>query len=263
MSIVVDSVSWVRGSKRVLQNISFEVEKASICALVGPNGAGKSSLLHVLTGATAPSKGSITINGTPISKYSRTQQALVRALVPQQHALGTQLSVIDVVTGGRFALHKGYPTDSDLEAAWRALELVEAEHLATNMVNKLSGGEGQRVAIARALAQLDHKRHDGMQVLLLDEPTANLDPKLSQTIVRVVQYAATTQNMCVVVSLHDLSVVAQVATQCVALHKGQISCAGNTEDVLADSRLSACFGVQLHVMKSPLTNRTLVEVAAQ
>ena len=180
----VDRVTVEVGRARLVDAVSLRVEAGEVLALVGPNGAGKSTLLDALAGTRAPTSGAVRLDGRTLVATDAAALARRRAVVQQSEALEFPLSALEVVLLGRhphLALSRlglGREHEADVATAWRALNRVDAGHLAARAFPTLSGGEKQRVRIARALAQIDHgapASNPTSRFLLCDEPAAGLD----------------------------------------------------------------------------------------
>src|SRR5688500_15443388 len=165
----IQNLSVDCGSRRILHDVSFDVQSGEVLALIGPNGAGKSTLIRAVSGVI-PYGGRVRTNGDDFSSLSTIRRARYIATVPQAVALPPAYTVWDTVLFGR-TLHLGFlgqPSHRDEEIARQSLQRVSALSFADRRVGELSGGEQQRILLARALCQ-------STPILLLDEPTAHLD----------------------------------------------------------------------------------------
>ena len=158
------------GDKPVVQDISLAIPEGGITCLLGPNGSGKSTLLKSFAGLLPPQSGQTFLDGRPVTDWNRRQLALRLAMLPQKPIVPEGIKVRDLVALGRFPHRKWWQGNStaDDEATTEAMTMTGVLELAERPVQSLSGGQQQRAWIAMALAQ-------GTQILLLDEPTANLD----------------------------------------------------------------------------------------
>ncbi|MDC0723061.1 heme ABC transporter ATP-binding protein [Nannocystis bainbridge] len=252
MSLVASRIGVTVGRAELLRDLSLVAECARVLAVVGPSGAGKSTLLRVWAGEQAPSAGELRFDGRPLAQVHPTSLARMRAVLPQASALRFPLTALEVATLGRLPHPGRGETRRDRDIAWAALELAEVAHLAERLAPTLSGGEQQRVQLARVLAQIwepspEHPR----RYLLLDEPTANLDPGHAVRILaRLRQFVRATDTALVLV-LHDLGAASQCADDLALLHAGRCVAHGEPADVLTPERLEACFGARFDLVPAP------------
>ncbi len=194
-----DGVSLQLGGRRVLDRVSVTLSAGQWVAVVGPNGAGKSSLLSVLAGLRQPNEGSVWLDGRPIDEWTATERARQIAWLAQQGEAEGEIAARDVVRLGRLPHHGllGAPGAADEAAVDAAMAETECTAYAGRRLSQLSGGERQRVLLARVLAVQ-------AGVLLLDEPTAHLDPPHQRALLRSVARRAAA-GAAVAVVLHDLT----------------------------------------------------------
>lgn len=230
----------------VIEALDLRVETGEIVALVGPNGSGKSTLLRALGRVLRPRGGAVLLDGRALAEWQTREIARQLAMLPQGPALGSDLSVHELVWMGR-SPHQGIlglPTAADREAvAWAIAETGIGE-FGTRQLSSLSGGERQRVWLAMALAQQP-------QVLLLDEPTTFLDLNHQLEVLDLIRYLNDEHGITVVMVLHDLNQAARYASRVVALHQGRIHAQGSPTDVLNTDTLSEVFSVQARILPGP------------
>ncbi|WSJ88489.1 heme ABC transporter ATP-binding protein [Streptomyces sp. NBC_01304] len=250
---VVASASDLRvrlGGHEVLGGVSLEARAGEVLALVGPNGAGKSTLLAALAADLPATAGVVRICGRPTQEWGAAELALRRAVLPQAAALSFPFTVAEVVRMGR-APWAGTPLeDSDDEAVAAALAATEVASFATRPFSALSGGERARVALARVLAQR-------APLLLLDEPTAALDLRHQELVLRICRERAAAGDAVVVV-LHDLGLAGAYADRVAVLHAGVVAADGPPSEVLEESLLSRVYRQPVEVLPHPRTGVPLV-----
>lgn len=239
MKISLDRAGVRIGGHWLVRNVSMQVSPNRITALVGPNGSGKSTVLRLLAGLWRPSEGQVSVDGSDMASLGRRSLARRVAFVPQNPRIDLPFTVRHIVAMGRHP-HLGRfesPGKRDLEAVEAALDRVDVQRLAGRPVNELSGGEFQRVIIARSLAT-------EADVILLDEPTSNLDLDHSLETLELLRRLAT-DGKGVAVALHDLNAVARWADHAALLDRGRLRLHGPVDDVLSDEQLVTVFGVEI------------------
>jgi iron complex transport system ATP-binding protein len=230
-----DGVGFRFGSRSVLEGLSFEIAPGTCNALIGPNGVGKTTLLRLASGSLTASTGEVTVSGTPIAKVHRRQRAQLVALVPQQLDVPFDFSVQQIVEQGRtpyLGLLRG-PGREDRAAVDRALELADVSGLRHRVFNELSGGERQRVKIALGLAQQP-------ELLLLDEPTQNLDIGRQVELIDLLHYLRLT-GLTILASIHDLHLVPQNFDCVHLLGPRHTHRSGTPDEVLTTPMLAEAF----------------------
>ena len=232
-----DKVEVRYDSVRVLGPVSLEVESGRWVGLIGPNGAGKSTMLRAALGAVAH-EGAVTVSD------SERRPGLDIAWMPQRPQMPNEMTVVDYVLLGRTP-HLGYlgsEGSEDLKAVGLALDKLEMVDFAERALGTLSGGEAQRVVLARALAQ-------EAPVLLLDEPTANLDIGHARDVLEVVDELRRTEQLTVVTAVHDLTLAGLFADRLVLLGAGLIQGDGRPEVVLTEELLRSHYGSGVRVIQ--------------
>lgn len=234
-----------------LQGVSLALVPGRVTALIGPNGAGKSTLLHLLSGARAPARGSVTLDGQPLSDWSPSALARRRAVLPQSLELSFPFRSMEVVLMGRSA-HSGRSSRVlDLEVAAAALQEVDAGHLAERVYPTLSGGERQRVQLARVLAQIwPETGEDATRFLLLDEPTNNLDLSHQHRLLAFARRLAE-RGVGVLAVLHDPNLAALYADRIILLVNGQVQVEGTVEAVLTEAQIEKAFDLRVAIQRHP------------
>jgi len=226
----------------VLHNISFSVERGTICGLLGPNASGKTTLLKCINGVLKPKEGEVKVNGSQIRELSRREIARLMAVVPQQTTVVFSFTALQMVVMGRAArLGKlKLPSRQDYRDAEKALEELKVGDLAKRPFNELSGGERQLIILARALFQ-------DTLILLMDEPTSHLDFKNQFMIMDMVREVTKEKKLATVVSLHDPNLAARYCSQMVMLKEGRIYQEGPKEAVFGPKTLEAVYGIKVIV----------------
>jgi iron complex transport system ATP-binding protein len=219
-------------------------------ALIGPNGAGKSTLLRALNGSLRPVSGEILFEGNALKAFTRRDVSRRIAVVAQEAELRFPVTVLEFVLGGRYAWavpsNWGWETERDLRVIREVLAETELSHLEDRFMDELSGGERQRCLLARALAT-------EARLLLLDEPTANLDLAHQANMLTLVRGRCDNYTRAAIVITHDLNLAAHYADQVLLLDKGVNVAAGEPKAVLTPALLKEVFKVQVLVDEHPIT----------
>jgi iron complex transport system ATP-binding protein len=238
------------GKRHAVVDVSLSVTPGNITAIVGANGAGKSSLLRALNGAIEPSSGEILLDGKPLTSFTRRAIGRRIAVVTQEALLAFPVSVLEYVLGGRYAWsgsgNWGWESKRDLEIAFEVLRQAELENFSARLMNELSGGERQRAVLARALATK-------AGILLLDEPTANLDLAHQASMLQLVRAHCDERSTAAVIVTHDINLAAEFANQVVLLKGGYLIAAGKPREVLTEELLSEVLEIKVLVDAHPLS----------
>jgi iron complex transport system ATP-binding protein len=233
-----------------LDDVSLEIPAAACTAIIGPNGAGKSTLLDVLAGRSRADSGTVQFAGRPIADWAPVELACRRAFLPQSLDVAFPIRVIDLVMLGRSPYHGKTSAREDRSAGETALRLTDAWHLRDRSYQRISGGERQRVQLARAIAQVwrAQPRDGEPRMLLLDEPTASLDPGHRLAVMRLLR-DLTIAGIGVVLALHDLNDAARFADRVVLLHQGRIVSEGGPEAAMRAEVLTSAYGAEAQIIR--------------
>lgn len=219
-----------------LKGVSLEVPDGQVLGLIGPSGAGKSTLIRCVNRLVEPTTGSIDLNGAEIQRMGSRKLRKARrriGMIFQEYALVERLTVMENVLSGRLGYvgfwaswFRKYPQD-DINEAFRLLERVGLDHMVNKRADELSGGQRQRVGIARALIQ-------NPELLLVDEPTASLDPKTSRQIMRLICELCEERNLSAIVNIHDVALAQLFVQRIVGLQAGEIVFDGAPDSMDSD-----------------------------
>ncbi len=241
MGVEVRNLCFSYGREPVLRDVSFTVEPGEILAVLGPNGVGKSTLFQCLLGFLKPTAGAVLLDGTDISRLSQPELAKHIAYIPQSAGSVFNYTVLDMVTmgmTGRLGLLET-PGPNHREKAMEALRGLGIDHLASRGCNQISGGERQLMLLARALVQ-------EAKVLLMDEPTANLDYGNRFRVMKRVEDLSK-QGYTVIFSTHEPGHAFRYADRVLALLGGSVLAEGPPEEVLTEETLSMLYGIPVAV----------------
>jgi iron complex transport system ATP-binding protein len=247
--LAAEAVSYQVGERWLVDEVSCSVAPGELVAVAGPNGAGKSTLLKLLSGDLPPAAGVVRLDGRALSAWSARDLARRRAVFPQQTLLQFAFTARDVVAMGRHAHHGQCSPADDAAIVDAALEQADAAHLSRRVYPTLSGGEQARVTLARVLAQQ-------AAVLLLDEPTAALDIRHQQLVMRHAR-ALAASGAAVLAILHDLNLAVAFADRLLLMAHARLVFDGPPAS-LSGAVLSAAFETDLDIHPHPVTGRPLI-----
>ena len=238
--------------RMIIEDLQVEIPDGSFTVIVGPNACGKSTLLRSLSRLLRPTKGSVLLDGKDVQHYNGKAFARELGLLPQQSLAPEGITVVDLVSRGRFPYQRMFKqwTDEDESAVRSALEATRLVELSTRPVEALSGGQRQRVWIAMALAQ-------ETPILLLDEPTTYLD-LAHQLEVLDLCTRLNRDGRTLVAVLHDLNQAARYATHLVAMRNGALVAEGTPREVVTEEIVHSVFGVHARVIDDPETGTPMV-----
>ena len=243
-ALAANGIGVQRSGRWTLRGVSLATQPGSVLGLVGPNGSGKSTLLRCLAGLWPVSEGAVTLDGEPLERLHRSAIARRVTYVPQEALLEFDFSVREIVAMGRYPHRGRFARESaeDREVAELSLRRADILHIADRPVTQLSGGERQRVLIARSLATR-------AGILLLDEPTANLDVDHGLDVLELCRGLAS-EGQSVVIATHDLNAVSRFADRAVLLDAGRIAAQGEPSAVLTRENIQRVFRVQSELMQA-------------
>lgn len=245
-------VSVALGKRDVVHGVSAEVGPGDLVVVVGPNGAGKTTLLRAMAGLVPARAGAVRVMGHDPARAPRRAIARELAYLPQRYDLAFPFAVEEVVLLGRYAHQRGLGLagEADLAAAREAMAACDVAGLAGRRFDELSGGEARRVIVAQALCQ-------GARCLLLDEPTAGLDPAHARALFAVVRAQCDAGAAAVVVT-HDLDLALRHGGTMWLVANGRLAARGAPADVLGAVATREAFGVAIHVGTLPSGGRYAV-----
>ncbi|ADZ70300.1 phosphonate ABC transporter ATP-binding protein [Polymorphum gilvum] len=259
-----DLTKTYRTGDKALAEVSFTVPKGQVVGLIGPSGAGKSTLIRCINRLVEPSAGKVLLAGSELTGLSagalRRQRRRI-GMIFQEYALVERLTVMENVLSGRLgyvnfwqSFTRRFPA-ADIERAYRLLDRVGLIDHADKRADALSGGQRQRVGIARALSQEP-------ELLLVDEPTASLDPKTSRQIMRLIIEICAERGLPAIVNIHDVPLAQQFMQRIVGLRAGRVVFDGPPAD-LTEAALTTIYGAEdWNVMRKGHEEDTEAEVEA-
>jgi ABC-type cobalamin/Fe3+-siderophores transport system ATPase subunit len=248
--LAAGDISIHYGLREAVAGVSLRLGPGEVTTIIGPNGAGKSSLLRALNGGLETTGGKILLDDEPISSYSRRAIAKRIAVVAQEADLRFPVTVLEFVLGGRYAWAStaawGWETTRDVEIAREVIGETQLDELSGRLMNELSGGERQRAVLARALAT-------EAGILLLDEPTANLDLAHQATILALVRARCDKRRTAALVVTHDINLAAEFSNHVLLMKDGKSVAFGRPDEVLTAELLKQVFAVRVLVDVHPVS----------
>ncbi|UCR88438.1 heme ABC transporter ATP-binding protein [Mycetocola spongiae] len=238
--------------RAILSDVSIRVHPGSLHALIGPNGAGKSTLLAALAGDRAPSSGRVFLGERDLADWRVRDLARERAVLAQENTVSFPFTAAQVIEMGRAPWQRTPAEDEDEAAIAEAVAQTDVGHLLERTVPALSGGERARVALARVLAQR-------APILLLDEPTAALDLRHQEDVLRIARERARAGDAVVVV-LHDLNLAAAYADTITLLGRGTVAASGTPTEVLTAERILEVYGQEVEIISRPGRANVIVPI---
>lgn len=232
-----------RTGDKALSAVSFSLPKGQVVGLIGPSGAGKSTLIRCVNRLVEPSEGSVRLNEVELTTLSGRELRRARrriGMIFQEYALVERLTVMENVLSGRLgyvpfwrSFTRRFP-GADIARAFRLLDRVGLSDHVDKRADALSGGQRQRVGIARALEQEP-------ELLLVDEPTASLDPRTSRQIMRLITEICRESDLPAIVNIHDVVLAQQFTDRIIGLRAGRMVFDGRP-DQLTESVLTEIYG---------------------
>jgi iron complex transport system ATP-binding protein len=246
--IEVSSISFRYHEEWVLQDVSFRVEKGEFVGVIGPNGSGKTTLLKLLYRLLVPQRGEILFELVPVKKMDRRDIAKRVAVVAQETQLLFPFSVLETVLMGRspYLGRLLFESEKDLEIARKAMEWTKVLSFSERPVEELSGGERKRVFIARALAQEP-------DVILLDEPTANLDIQHQIDFLDLILTLNRERGLTIVMASHDMNIASEFCDRLILLRGGRIYQIGTPEEVVTKENIESVYGCEVWIDRHPIS----------
>ncbi|TDV38668.1 heme ABC transporter ATP-binding protein [Actinophytocola oryzae] len=246
----MSGVGVSRGGREVLRDIDLTLRAGEVLAVVGPNGAGKSSLVSLLSGDLSVGSGSVSVGGRPVERWRPRELALWRSVLPQHTTVAFPFTVRQVVEMGRAPWAGMAEAADDETVVTEAMAETEVTEFAERTFGTLSGGERARAALARVLAQRT-------PMVLLDEPTAALDLRHQDLVLRVAAERART-GAGVLAVLHDLNLAAAHADRLAVVAAGELRACGPPSVVLTSALLTEVYQREVEVLEHPRTGTPLV-----
>lgn len=236
--IEIEGISFAYGKQRILNDVTFAAHPGECVGILGNNGAGKSTLITCINRIRTPERGEVRIDGKSVRDMSRNEMARTIAYVAQKNEM-SHATVFDCVLLGRKPYIKWGVRQEDIDLCEAMIRRVGLEALQVRSLDELSGGELQKVMLARALVQQP-------KLLLLDEPTSNLDPRNQYEMMALVRQIAREQGIAVLIVLHDLNLALRYCDRFYFLKDGTGYSYGGVETVTAET-IRTVYGIKAEI----------------
>jgi iron complex transport system ATP-binding protein len=243
MEVRVESLFCGYGKEEpVLSDINLEMstDDGLIC-IIGPNGVGKSTLIKCIDGLIQPQSGAVLLDGKDVREYGRKELADRIGYVQSVYDTRSNMSVFETVSMGRFN-HMGWRVSAeDLQMVDRAIRVMGIQHLSEKSINELSAGQFQKAMIARGLVQ-------DTEVLILDEPTSNLDIRSQVFVTSLLKNMANVEKKLIIMISHDVNIASKMADKILILARpGRVLAFGTPEEVITESNIMEAYGVECDI----------------
>ena len=245
----VDKLTYNRGKQRVLKSIDVSLNKSQFIGLIGPNGTGKSTLLRLMAGLLKPNTGTISFKNQNIKQVSALEIAKAITYMPQSTILDYEFTVSQVVQMGRHPHRKKwhFTNRADELIADKAMEQTGIYHLKDRYITSLSGGERQLVFLAKAITQQS-------EVILLDDPTSDLDIYHQVQIAEVIQELVQ-EGKVVLAAIHDINLATRYCDQLMLMGNGELISRGTPEEVITNDNLLKVFHTHTYAYNDTWFNK--------
>ncbi|MGN1044563.1 MAG: ABC transporter ATP-binding protein [Candidatus Methanomethylophilaceae archaeon] len=237
--IDIRNLSFSYGSHDVIRDVSFQSEENTVISILGPNGTGKTTFLKCMCGLLRPTSGSVTVDGTDVSKLRGRELAKRIGFVPQSVPV-SRMSVFDAILVGRKPYIEWGATDHDIDVVTEVIDMLGMSHLSLKYLDEISGGEFQKVQIARAMVQEP-------SVLILDEPTNNLDISNQHVTMHMIMDAVQSRGMCTIMTMHDINLAVHYSDKFLFLKDGRVAEYGGAE-IITEELIRDVYGMEVEVI---------------
>ena len=238
--IDVDNLRFSYGKgPEILKGISFQSQENSVISILGPNGTGKTTFLKCMCGLQKPTSGTITVDGMDISRINGREMAKKIGFVPQTTPI-SRMSVFDAILVGRKPYIEWAARQEDLDKVSDVIDALDMSHLSLKYLDEISGGEFQKTQIARAIVQEP-------SVLILDEPTNNLDIANQHTTMHMILDAVRSRGMCTIMTMHDINLAVHYSDRFMFLKDGVVEAYGGAE-IITEDLIRKVYGMETEVL---------------
>ena len=238
--IEIKNINKSYGNKKVVDNVSFNIEEGKITSFIGPNGAGKSTVLSIISRLLEPDSGEVYIDGKEIREWDSKELSKKLSILKQSNNLNIRLTIRELVSFGRFPYCEGKLKKEDEEIVDNALEYMKLTDIQNKYLDELSGGQKQRAYIAMIVAQ-------NTDYILLDEPLNNLDMKHSAEMMKMLRQMVNDLGKTIIIVIHDINFASCYSDNIVALKNGQLVNNTTTEEMITEDNLRHLYDMNFNI----------------
>lgn len=228
------------GEKKVVDNVSLNIEKGKLTSLIGPNGAGKSTVLSMISRIMSIDSGEVSIDGIKLEKWDQKELSKKISILKQSNNINVRLKIEELVGFGRFPYCEGRLREEDKKFVAEAIEYMKLTDIKDRYLDELSGGQRQRAYIAMVIAQ-------NTEYILLDEPLNNLDMKHSVEMMKVLRGLVDNLGKTVVIVMHDINFASCYSDNIIVLKDGAVVKEANTEEVIVEDFLEDVYDIKFNI----------------
>ncbi len=240
----IKNITYKAGKKKLLDDVSAEIEAGRLNLIIGPNGAGKSTLVKIICNELRPLSGAVYYGDKALTTISIPELAKMRAVLSQNVELSFPLTVAEIVMMGRYPHFSGQPSAKDEQACEEAMRFFDVLDMADRNYLSLSGGEKQRVHFARVLSQIWLPLKNSCRYLILDEPLTFLDVRYQFDFMHKLTELLKQNDLVMLGVVHDLNLAAKFADKLLLLHSGKLLACGNKQTVLTKENIKNAYGIE-------------------
>ena len=238
--IEVKNITKIYGNKKVVDNVSLNIQEGKITSFIGPNGAGKSTLLSIMSRLLKRDSGEVLVDGKDILKWDNKELAKKIAILRQSNNINIRLTIRELVSFGRFPHSQGNLKEEDYKYIDEAINYMQLKEFEDRYLDELSGGQRQRAYIAMVIAQ-------NSDYIFLDEPLNNLDMKHSVEIMKILRKLCDELKKTVVIVIHDINFASCYSDYIVALKDGKLIKNGLAEETIQKEELENIYEIDFHI----------------
>ncbi len=238
--IEIKNINKSYGNKKVVDNVSFNIEEGKITSFIGPNGAGKSTVLSIISRLMDADSGEVYIDGKEIKEWNSKELSKKLSILKQSNSLNIRLTIRELVSFGRFPYCEGKLKKEDEKIVDNALEYMKLTDIQNKYLDELSGGQRQRAYIAMIVAQ-------DTDYILLDEPLNNLDMKHSAEMMKMLRQMVNDLGKTIIIVIHDINFASCYSDNIVALKDGKLVNNTTTEKMITEVNLSKLYDMDFDI----------------